>query len=344
MSQGKKAVILNVLDVLRQYSDVEHRLSVADIVEILRRDYDTTVDRKTVKRNLDELRDLGYRINSTDTVRKKRDGSEEILQSDWYFSAELSEPELRLIIDSLMCSKHVSPKQLSRLIKKIEGLGNRYFSKKVRHARVLQQSTPENPDLFLNIELLDEAINAQRQVTFAYYDYGTDKHMHPRTDGEGRVRRHVVNPYQMLMANGRYYLIGNYDKYDSIAHCRIDRIKHIEILDTPVKKPERVKGLENGFDLPTHMAEHIYMFGGACGTVTFRAKRRVINDIIDWFGTDVRFFDETEDEVSCAVRVNYTAMKYWAMQYGSFVTVTSPPMLVELIRQDLANMTEKYGV
>lgn len=342
MAQGKKTVILHVLDVLRQYSDAEHRLSVADVVEILERDYDTTVDRKTVKRNLEELRDLGYRINATDRIRKKRDGSEEIMQSDWYLSSEFSEPELRLIIDSLTCSRHVSQKQLSMLIKKIEGLGNKYFSKKVRHTRALHQSLPENADLFLNVELLDEAINAHRQVTFVYHDYGTDKKMHPRTDSEGRERRHVVNPYQMIAANGRYYLIGNYDKYDGIAHCRIDRIKGIRILDTPVKKPELVKGLENGLDLPTHMAEHIYMFGGECGMVTFRANRRIINDVIDWFGTDVFFFGESENEVNVSVRVNYNAMKYWAMQYGSFVTVTSPPSLVETVRREIALMSEKY--
>ena len=343
MPQGKKTVILNVLDILKQYSDADHRLSVADIVAILKRDYDTEVDRKTVKRDLDELRDLGYRINATDTVRKKRDGSEELLQSDWYLASDFSEPELRLMIDSLMSSKHVSQRQLSGLIKKIEGLGNKYFSKRIRPARALRQSLPENAEIFLNLELLGEAINARRQVTFAYHDYGTDKKMHPRTDSEGRIKRHVVNPYQMIMANGRYYLIGNYDKYDGIAHCRIDRIKDIQILDTPAKRPERVKGLENGLDLPTHMAEHIYMFGGTCGMVTFRSKKKILNDIIDWFGTDVRFFDECEEEVTAAVRVNYTAMKYWAMQYGAYVTVTSPPPLVEAIRRELADMTAKYG-
>ena len=314
MPQGKKLLILNVLDVLKKHSDAEHRLSVTDIVSILEKEYDMIVDRKSVKRNLDELEDIGYQIDYTESVRKKNDGTEEILKTDWYLSADFSEPELRLIIDSLMCSKHISKKQMKMLVAKINGLGNKYFSSKMRHVTALHQASPENADLFLNVEMLDEAINDKKQVAFLYHDYGVDKKMHPRTDSEGKAKEYIVNPYQLVTANGRYYLIGNYDKYDNIAHYRIDRI----------------------------MAEHIYMFGGESGPVTFKAKKYIINDIIDWFGTDVSFFKESEDEIRVATRVNYHAMKYWAMQYGYHVTVTSPPSLVEDMRKELATALEKY--
>ena len=342
MPQGKKLLILNVLDVLKKHSDAEHRMSVTDIVSILEKEYDMVVDRKSVKRNLEELENIGYRIDYNESVRKKKDGTEEMLKTDWYLSADFSEPELRLIIDSLMCSKHISEKQMKMLVAKIKGLGNKYFSNKMRHVTALHQASPENADLFLNVEMLDEAINDKKQVAFLYHDYGVDKKMHPRTDSEGNAKEHIVNPYQLVTANGRYYLIGNYDKYDNIAHYRIDRIKKIRILDTPTKKATTVKGFEKGLDLPMHMAEHIYMFGGESGPVTFKAKKYIINDIIDWFGTNVSFFKESEDEIRVATRVNYHAMKYWAMQYGYHVTVTSPPSLVEEIKNELNAAAEKY--
>lgn len=342
MPQGKKLLILNVLDVLKKHSDAEHRLSVADIVSILEKEYGMVVDRKSVKRNLEELEDIGYRIDYTESVRKKKDGTEEILKTDWYLSADFSEPELRLIIDSLMCSKHISEKQMKMLVAKIKGLGNKYFSNNMRHITALRQAFPENSDLFLNVEMLEEAINNGRQVSFIYHDYGVDKKMHPRTNSEGKAKEYIVNPYQLVTANGRYYLVGNYDKYDNITHYRIDRIKRVRILDTPAKKTDEVRGLEGGLDLPTHMAEHIYMFGGECGMVTFKAKKYIINDIIDWFGTDVSFFNESENEIRVATRVNYHAMKYWSMQYGYHVTVTSPPSLVEDIKSELAAAAKKY--
>jgi predicted DNA-binding transcriptional regulator YafY len=248
MPQGKKLLILNVLEILKKHSDAGHRLSVTDIVGILKKEYDMTVDRKAVKRNLDELRDMGYRISSTDSVRKKKDGTEEILRTDWYLSSDFSEAELRIIIDSLMCSKHISHRQLKQITDKIKKLGNKYFSQKIQHVMTLRDNQPENSLLFLNVEDIDEAISKGKQISFIYYDYGTDKKMHPRTDSEGNAKEYIVNPYQLVTANGRYYLIGNYDKYDNIAHYRIDRIKRVRILDTSAKTTDKVRGLENGLE------------------------------------------------------------------------------------------------
>ena len=50
----------------------------------------------------------------------------------------------------------------------------------------------------------------------------------------------------------------------------------------------------------------------------------------------------TDKKITASVRVNYHAMKYWAMQYGHHVTVTSPPSLVEKIKNELTAAAEKY--
>jgi tryptophanyl-tRNA synthetase len=72
----------------------------------------------------------------------------------------------------------------------------------------------------------------------------------------------------MAATNGRYYLIGNYDKYDNLANYRMDRITNIRLLDTPVKPKEQVKDGKH-FSLPKHMAEHLYMFSGESIPVGF---------------------------------------------------------------------------
>lgn len=72
----------------------------------------------------------------------------------------------------------------------------------------MEETAPSNPQLFYTIEIIDEAIAAGRQVAFIYNAYGTDKRLHPKRDQE-----YIVNPYQIAATNGRYYLIGNYDKY-----------------------------------------------------------------------------------------------------------------------------------
>ena len=153
---------------------------------------------------------------------------------------------------------------------------------------------------------------------------------------------YIVNPYQIAAANGRYYLICNYDKYDNVAHYRLDRITNIKLLPTPVKPMEQVKGLEHGFDLPKHMAEHVYMFPGESGPVTFRAKKYLLNDIIDWFGVVSPFSMRQEEEVSVRVRVNFAAMQRWRCNTPP-CEILSPASLAEQVREDIQAAGENYA-
>ena len=50
--QPKKLTIMNILDILKRYTDENHRLSQKEIQEILDREYDMKLDRKAVKRYL----------------------------------------------------------------------------------------------------------------------------------------------------------------------------------------------------------------------------------------------------------------------------------------------------
>lgn len=43
-------IIINILDILKRYTDENHRLSQREIMDILEREYDMKVDRKAVKR------------------------------------------------------------------------------------------------------------------------------------------------------------------------------------------------------------------------------------------------------------------------------------------------------
>lgn len=68
--QPKKMVIINILDILKKYSDIDHPLTQADIVEKLKKEYYMEVDRKTVKRNLMNLLDLDCGIEYTEIMKK----------------------------------------------------------------------------------------------------------------------------------------------------------------------------------------------------------------------------------------------------------------------------------
>ena len=330
----RKKLSFAILDILRQYTDETHKLSQNDIVELLEKDYDMKADRKSVKRNITSLLEMGYPIEFTETLRMypNKDGvmEESYILSDFYLEREFTDAELRLLIDSLLFSKHIPYSQCKELVNKLEGLSNRYFKSRVRFISTLPETSPKNPQLFYTIEIIDEAIANGKQVAFTYNEYGTDRKLHPKRD-----REYIVNPYQMAATNGRYYLIGNYDKYDNIANYRLDRITDIRLLDTPAKPIRAVEGMKNGFYLPKHMAEHLYMFSGESVPVTFRMNKIILNDVIDWFGSEIAFMDETEEEVTARVTVNWSAMRYWAQQYCRYVRILTPADLAETLKDDL---------
>ena len=198
-SGTKKALLLSILDILRRYSDEDHRLSQKDIVELLNRDYGMTVERKSIRRNILSLIECGYEIEYSEAVRmmpNRQTGEmeESYIWSDFYLVREFTDSELRLLIDGLLFSKHIPYSQCRELVEKLEGLSNNYFRARVKHIRTMPDNTEPNKQLFYTIEILDEAITLGRQVSFQYIEYATDKRRHPRRRADGSVREYIVNP------------------------------------------------------------------------------------------------------------------------------------------------------
>ena len=349
---AKKMLIMDILDILKKYTDADHRLSQKDICEILKNEYLIKVDRKTVKRNISKLLEEGYDIEYSESLRmmksKDENGNEtqeeSYVMSDFYINREFSDSELRLLIDGLLFSKHIPYSQCKKLISKLEGLSNIYFRSRVKHIATFPQDTTDNKQLFYNIEILDEAITKKRKVAFKYLEYGTDKNMHIKKRPDGSVRTYIINPYQMVAKEGKYYLICNYDKYDDISNYRLDRICDIEMLDEQAKPFESLSW-SNGapLDLHKYMTEHIYMYSSANTRVKFRITKPMISDVIDMLGKDVRFSDETETHVIVSANVNEMAMEQFAKSYAPDVVVLEPKSMADKMKTELEKALKIYA-
>ncbi len=84
------------------------------------------------------------------------------------------------------------------------------------------------------------------------------------------------------------------------------------------------------------------MFAGDSVVVKFITKRYILNDVIDWFGKDIKFSDATDDEVTVTVKVNPIAMKMWALKYSRHIRVISPQTLVDEIKEDIEFAMKNY--
>lgn len=346
--QPKKLLIFNILDILRKYTDADHRLSQREIQEILETEYHMTAERKAIRRNLMDLIDFGYEVEYSESVRMTRNprtgGLEEsFILSDFYLVRDFTDSELRLLIDSLLFSPHIPYSQCRELVGKLEGLSNTYFRSRIRHIARMPEDKTDNRQIFLNIELLDEAISRKRKISFHYLEYGTDKKLHHKLRPDGTVREYIINPYQLAAKEGKYYLICNYDKYDDISNYRVDRIADIKLLDEPVKPFERLKWA-NGttLDLAAYMKEHPYMYSADNVRVKFRVCRAMVSDVIDLFGTDVRFSDEDEGHVTVSTFTNGMAAEQFAKNYGPDVVILEPQSLREKVKDTLEQSLKYY--
>ena len=345
--QPKKLIIMNILDILKKYTDVDHRLSQKDILDLLEREYDMKVDRKAVKRNLMNLIDFGYYINYSESIRifKDKDGEEQenIILTDFYLKREFTDCELRLLIDSVLFSNYIPYKQGMDLVEKLSGLSNVYFKSRVKHIARMPKEKADNKQLFYNIELLDEAIVKERKVRFHYLEYRSDKKLHKRCGEDGKVREYIMNPYQLVIREGKYYLICNNDKYDSVGNYRVDRITDMEILDERVTPFNTLTGSDGRpLDLREYMEKHVYMCFGENIRAVFRADKSMISDIIDLFGRDVRFSDESDTQITVTAEVNEQAMEQFARAFMPWIEVIKPLALRERMKNDLNAGIQKY--
>ena len=347
---GKKIIILYILQILRQYTDADHPMTQQQIAEKLRSEYGLEVNRSTVKRNLEDLIRAGYDIQYTEVVRSRMDRKtgekeENIIYTDLYYQHDFTEAELHMLIDGLLFSRSVPYKQRKQLIDKLGKLSGSYFSRRMNHMRCMSPDSPENKELFYTIDVLDEAISEGKQVALTYGQYGRDMKLHPGLNADGTVKRQVINPYQMVAGEGRYYLICNHDKYDSVANYRIDRIMNIEVLNTPVKPKSRVKGLEDGLNLQEYMYQNLNMFTSPPVDAEFLVSEKYVSLVIDFFGSHVSFHDTAEKGlVSCRLKVSEEAMTHWAVEHANIVKVVSPDRLVEGIRSEIRKAAELYGL
>lgn len=349
--QPKKLLIMNILDILRRYTDANHRLSQKEIADILKKEYNMTADRKAIRRNILNLMDCGYQIEYSESVRMVSSKTapnvmeESYIWSDFYLVREFTDGELSLLVDSLLFSNHVSYSQCRELVRKLEGLSSQYFHSRIQHIARQPNDSSGNQQLFLNIELLNEAISQNRKVSFRYTEYSTDKKIYPRKRPNGTVREYIVTPYQMAAKEGKYYLICNHDKYDNSSNYRLDRIRDLNILKEPGKPFSGLKDANgNSLDLGTYMAQHPYMFSGENTRIRMRIVKSMVSDVIDLFGKDAVFSDEDDRNVTVTVYANEMATEQFARTYAPDVIVLEPQLLADRIRAIMEESLRKYEV
>lgn len=312
----EKAIAICLLEVLNEYSDEKHILSMGEITSKIEQLYGLKPDRRTIYSALETLVELGYDISFY-----KENGKGYYIRD-----RHLEVSEAHLLSDAICAFPFISERQTAQLLKKIHSLVSVHDRRNIKNLTVIRANQKTiNKQVFYNIEMLDEAIEKRVKVKFDYFDYGIDKKLHKR-----REKKYTVNPYGMIYDNEHYYLICVMAKQDRVSMYRIDRIQNIDITDYELdEQADKLNHQET-------VRNAVYAHTGATDYVEMIIEPKVLNDVIEKFGMDIVLSDTDDSKIRVRVKANLMGIKYWALQYLASVEVISPSALrqeiIELIQ------------
>ncbi len=322
--EPKKLALLRIMQIMSDYSDIQHPLKQEEIANYLDKVYGVSLERKAISRNLSLLKESGVDIEQTPN-------------GSYLASRTFEDSELKLLIDSVLASKHIAPTHSKELIEKLCSMSNKYFKRHVKNIYSMDDwDKTENQELFLNIEIIDEAIDNGKQVEFDFNRYGTNLKLH-------RESHQIVSPYQFILHNQKYYLFSCNEIHKRVFCCRVDRITNVKIVDKKATDIHTLPGYKNGIDYKRFSTAMPYMYMDEPQSIQLLADNKIVDQIIDWFGKDILI--QKKEDGKCLVKVisSPNAMELWALQYSAHVEVLSPLDLRERIANKLKEAEKKYS-
>ena len=186
-----------------------------------------------------------------------------------------------------------------------------------------------------DIDVIDEAIEQGKKISFNYNKIGLDKKLHVS-------KPHVGSPYQMLLHNQRYYLMMFDEMFDEVGFYRMDKITDIEVLDDNSKPLRENVGFEKGIDYKRIATSLPYMYNDAPVAITLKCWIGMADTLYDWFGTNFTAKKLDDKYFVATIVASEKAMLYWVLQYNRNVEVLSPLSLRENVVAKLKKTLALY--
>lgn len=299
--QPKTLTPLLILRILEEYSDEKHPLTREEIARLLDEKYGITMERKAFFRhikNLQGLSDEGIYVYRT-TV-KVSDGEDAACAGFYLADRAFNELELRVIIDALSGSHYLSQWETEDLVQRLAALGNRHFQKRMKAYQFIGRSgKTDNKTLMLNLELIDEAITENVQISFDILCFNSN--------GEQVVSERpkvVCTPIRYFVKDRNYYLIAAkvvdedslergvpYKKGDlQLEAYVLSGVANVEKLDIPAHDYRYLPEFRQGMDWKKFLRDHptLELLWFKPERCTFLCKQDKIEDIKVRYGDDIR--------------------------------------------------------
>lgn len=310
----QKQKLLYVMQYLSSNTDEDYGVTVGDIIDYLD-ERGIKAERKSIYDDIETLRDYGMDIVKTKVGKAS-------LYS--LVSRDFEIAELKLLVDAVQSSKFITKSKSASLIKKIEGLASVNDAKKLhRQVIVADRVKTSNERVYYNIDAINDAINAKKQIAFYYTQWAITDSGPKRLV---RVRRHdgkryQVSPKALSWDDENYYLIALDTEEDKVKHYRVDKMENIEILSERSKASKSIDSI----DMAAYSKQIFGMFGGELTGVRLRFDNRLIGVVVDRFSERVFISPNTDGTFTVATDVMLSPQFYgWLFSFGDQAKILSP--------------------
>lgn len=117
----------------------------------------------------------------------------------------------------------------------------------------IQQKKGKNPGYY-NVDYIHTAIHDNKEIAFQYAEWTMKKEFHLKKDGAF----YLVSPWALTWDDENYYLVAYDDVAGKIKHYRVDKMKHMKVLETDRKGEVSFRN----FDLAAFSKKTFGMYGG----------------------------------------------------------------------------------
>ena len=306
--QSQKMKLLYLLQILLENTDDEHALTLSELLHELSKK-GITAERKSIYDDFEALRLFGVDVES----RKEN-------RTTVYFIANrtFELPELKLLVDAVQSSKFITHKKSNELIKKLETLSSAHQASQLqRQVFVANRVKTMNESIYYCVDDIHNAISENRQITFQYFDWGTDKKKHLRHNG----KIYHVSPWALSWDDENYYMIAFDCEQNEIRHYRVDKMMNVRITE---EKRSGAKLFKN-FDMAVYAKKTFGMFAGEERDVTLRCKDSLAGVMIDRFGQNIVMKNGEDGFFTVTVKAAVSPLFItWLMNFGADIRILSP--------------------
>ena len=324
---NQKLKLYRLAQIMLEQTDDEHYITMAEIMEALRR-YDITADRKSLYNDLRDLSSFGIEVEG------------ESVGNRYHYhvvSRPFELPELKLLVDAIQSSKFITEKKTNILIKKLEKLVSKYDAQKLqRQVYVSGRIKTMNESIYYSVNPIHAAISENRKIKFQYYQWNAKKEMELRHNGKW----YHISPWGLLWDDENYYMIGFDSEAQKIKHYRVDKMLKINLSEEPRDGKEAFSKL----NMADYTKKSFGMYGGKEEKVKLLIHNDWVGVIIDRFGRDIMLFPADADHVTANVDVRVSRQFLaWVFSLGPSVKILGPEDVVETMKREASRLMEQYG-